>query len=415
MLHEINNEKLIKMPELVAPAGNQEKLEMAIDYGADAVYFGFSELSLRSEKGFSSRETIEAAVKYAHQAGKKIYCAVNVFAHSSDLLVLENSVDLLAGAGVDAFIASDPGVIRFLKRNVPSVPIHLSTQANVTNYEAAMFWKEAGVQRIVLARELSLAEIAEIKSKSGLEIEVFVHGAMCISYSGRCMLSNYMTQRDANHGDCSHPCRYSYKLMEEKRPGELFTIEEDSRGTYIMNSKDLKLLTYIPELARIGVDALKIEGRTKSAYYVASIVDIYRQAIDMTARNEFTDDNVARLENEITLISNRGYTDGFIAGMPDQNAHEYMKTVPDSGAEFIAKIIKWDNGRVLVEQRNRFESGEVLQLMEPGGKKCEFTVSNITGENGSELAISNVPMQKVWLDAPQEIRKNSILRRLQGR
>lgn len=414
MLHKIKEIKE-KAPELVAPAGNQEKLEMAVDYGADAVYFGFSELSLRSEKGFAAPETVAAAVGYAHAAKKKIYCAVNVFAHNSDMALLEENTALLAGSGVDAFIASDPGVIRFLKRNIPDVPIHLSTQANVTNYEAAMFWKDIGVQRIVLARELSLDEIAEIKCKAEIEIEVFVHGAMCISYSGRCMLSNYMTLRDANHGDCSHPCRYSYKLMEEKRPGELFTIEEDSRGTYIMNSKDLKLLEHVSALAQIGVDAMKIEGRTKSAYYVASIVDIYRQAIDLTAQDAFTPAKLAQLEAELKLISNRGYTDGFILGKPDRLSHEYEKTTPESGADFIARVINWQDGKLLVEQRNKFWEGEVMQMMAPGGMRQEFIVRNIVSTDGVCLEESNVPMQQVWLDAVSEVRKNSILRRLHGR
>ena len=414
MLHEIKKNNP-NMPELVAPAGNQEKLEMAIDYGADAVYFGFSELSLRTEKGFASEKTIAQAVNYAHAAKKKIYCAVNVFAHNIDMLILAQNVELLARSGVDAFIASDPGVIRFLKHNIPNVPIHLSTQANVTNYESALFWKEIGVQRIVLARELSLEEIHEIKSKTEIEIEVFVHGAMCISYSGRCMLSNYMTLRDANHGDCSHPCRYSYKLLEEKRPGELFTIEEDSRGTYIMNSKDLKLLEHLPELVQAGVDAFKIEGRTKSAYYVASIVDVYRQAIDLTLQGAFADERMKQLNAELALISNRGYTDGFILGKPDKDSHEYDKTTPESGADFIAKVLQWQNGKLLVEQRNKFIAGELLQVMSPCGKRQQFVVKNITNTDGVVLSESNVPMQKVWLDSPEEFLKNSILRRLQGR
>ncbi len=277
---ERNNQISIQIPELLAPAGNYEKLVTAIHYGADAVYLGGKQYSLRAKAGNFTGQEIEKAVVYAHNHHVKIYVTMNIFAHNDDLGKLDEYLLELQLYGVDGLIISDPGILAKAKKLVPGLSLHLSTQANVTNYLAANFWVKQGVNRLNLARELSFAEIKEIRGKVKAKLEIFVHGALCISYSGRCMLSNYMTGRDANKGSCAHPCRYSYTLMEEKRPNQFYPVEEDDRGMYIFNSKDLCLLEKLPLLVAAGVDSLKIEGRMKSIFYVGGVIRIYRAALD---------------------------------------------------------------------------------------------------------------------------------------
>lgn len=272
----------MKKPELLAPAGDIEKLKMAIIYGADAVYLGGEEFGLRkSSKNFTLDE-IEEGVKFAHERNRKVYVTLNIIPHNEDLIGLEDYVKNLYDVNVDGVIVSDPGVFSIVRKTTPNLPIHLSTQASVTNFETIMFWYNLGVKRIVVARELSLKEIEEIiqKGPKDLEIETFIHGAMCISYSGRCLLSNYMADRDANRGACAHPCRWKYYLMEEKRPGEYYPIVENDKGTFIFNSKDLCMIKHIPDLIESGISSFKIEGRVKSQYYVATVVRAYRMAID---------------------------------------------------------------------------------------------------------------------------------------
>lgn len=272
----------MKKPEILAPAGNLEKLKTAIDYGADAVYLGGSKLNLRAFADNFTNEQIREGVEYAHSRGRKVYVTMNVFPHNTDLDGMEEYIRELADTGIDAIIVSDPAIIVTAKEVAPDLEIHLSTQANNVNWKAAKFWYNQGVQRIVLARELSLEEIKTIRANlpEDCDLEAFVHGSMCMSYSGRCLLSNYMTGRDSNRGACAQPCRYKYYLMEEKRPGEYFPVVEDEKGTYIMNSKDLCMIKHIPEVIEAGVHSLKIEGRMKSSYYVAAIVKAYRQAVD---------------------------------------------------------------------------------------------------------------------------------------
>ena len=272
---------MISKPELLAPAGNLEKLKVAVIYGADAVYLGGPAWGLRAYAGNFTMEEIAEGVRFAHQHGAKVYITVNIIPHNDDLVGLEDYLAELAALPVDAFIISDPGVLLAAQAAAPQVPIHLSTQANVVNYRSAQFWVEQGVQRLILARELSLEEIKQIRQHVAAELEVFVHGAMCISYSGRCLLSNYLTGRDANRGACAQPCRYQYYLMEEKRPGQFFPIAEDEQGTYIMNSKDLCLIEHMSELLPLGIHGLKIEGRMKSVHYVATVTKIYREAIGL--------------------------------------------------------------------------------------------------------------------------------------
>lgn len=267
-------------PELVMPAGDLEKLHTALLFGADAVYAGGKEFSLRAHAGNLTLQEINEGLIFAHALGKKIYVTVNILAHNRDLKGLPPYLESLQELGVDGLIISDPGVLGMARRYAPQIPITISTQANVSNYESASFYKDLGAKRIVLARELTLEEIIEIKKRTGIEVEMFVHGAMCVSYSGRCLLSYYMTGRNANEGACAHPCRYRYQLQEEKRPGEYFPIEEDERGSYILNSRDLCLLQHLPRLIEAGIDAFKLEGRMKSPLYVAVVGQVYRQAID---------------------------------------------------------------------------------------------------------------------------------------
>ena len=269
----------LKIPELLAPAGDLEKLKFAIQYGADAVYIGGKQFSLRANAANFKLDDIAVGVDFAHRRGKKVYLAVNLFAHNDDLAALEKYLPMAAKSGIDAFLISDPGVFSLAKKFAPQIPIHISTQANNVNWQTARFWAQAGAKRIVLGRELSLAEAAEISHKGDIETELFIHGAMCISYSGRCLLSNFLTARDANRGDCSHPCRWKYRLQEEKRPGEYFELDEDENGSYIMNSRDLALVSVLPQLLAANLDAWKIEGRNKSAYYVANVTRIYRRAL----------------------------------------------------------------------------------------------------------------------------------------
>lgn len=304
--------------ELLAPAGSLEKLKTAVFYGADAVYLAGSRYSLRAHATLPAAE-LKEAIDYAHVHAVKAYATVNIFAHNRDFPDLPDYLRFLQNIGIDGIIVSDPGILSIAKRFTPELPIHLSTQANVTNAESARFWQSQGVSRLNLARELSLTEITDIRNSITAEIETFVHGAICISYSGRCSLSLYLTGRNANQGDCAHPCRYRYNLLEEKRPGQFFPVEEDERGTYIFNSKDLCLLNRLPELIDCGVNALKLEGRMKSVYYVGGVVRIYRAAIDRILagcdRNEW-EALALNLREELTKLGSRGYTENFFESSP---------------------------------------------------------------------------------------------------
>ena len=311
----------MKLPELLAPAGNFEKMQTAIHYGANAVYLGGKKFSLRAHATNFGDEEIGEAVTYAHARGVQVYTTINIFAHNDDLAELPHYLAGLREAKVDGLIISDPGILAVARRVVPELAIHLSTQANVTNLESVRFWASQGVKRLNLARELSLAEISRIRQATETELEIFVHGALCISYSGRCLLSLYLTGRDANQGNCAHPCRYHYRLEEEKRPGQFFPVEEDSRGTYIFNAKDLCLLNRLPELIRAGADSLKIEGRMKSVYYVGAITRLYRAALDFWAVQGVPQTaSEMRLpesfREELLKIGSRGYTENFFDQHP---------------------------------------------------------------------------------------------------
>jgi putative protease len=304
----------MKKPEILAPAGNLEKLKTAVDFGADAVYLGGNKLNLRAFADNFSSDELKEGIEYAHSRGKKVHVTLNVFPHNEDLAGLEEYLIELKELNVDAIIVSDPGIIMTAREVIPEMELHLSTQANNTNYKSALFWHAQGVKRVILARELSLKEIKEIRSMSPdtLELEAFIHGAMCISYSGRCLLSNYMTHRDANRGQCAHPCRWKYYLVEEKRPGEYMPVIENERGTFIYNSKDLCMLQHIPELIDSGLASLKIEGRIKSSYYVATVVKSYRQAIDKYFENPEKYEFNPEWMDELQKASHREFTQHLI-------------------------------------------------------------------------------------------------------
>lgn len=407
------------IPELLAPAGSLEKLITAIHYGADAVYLGGKNFSLRAKAGNFDDESMRAAIVYAHQHRVKVYVTVNIFAHNRDLDGLDNYLISLQNAGVDAIIIADPGILRIAGQVVPEMPVHLSTQANVTNHASANFWADCGVGRLNLARELSLDEIRTIRQNVGCELEVFVHGALCISYSGRCMLSNYMTGRDANQGSCAHPCRFSYALIEEKRPGEFFPVDQDSRGTYIFNSKDLCLLAQLPLLVAAGVNSLKIEGRMKSIFYVGAVVRVYRAALDYLARLPLemwkqpeTICIPESLTKEIIRTGTRGTTENFFQEKPGADEMLYTSSRAEQQYEPVA-VIRDPRKIPLVEIRNMVLVGEDVEYMEQGIGIQPVTITDMTNEGGTSIAKAN-PGNLIELSTAPPLRsaqKNGILRR----
>jgi putative protease len=407
------------MPELLAPAGNFEKMVTAIHYGADAVYMGGKQFSLRAKAGNFSDTAMADAVEYAHGHGVKVYVTINILAHNRDFTGLDEYLLQLRDARVDALIIADPGILRRARICVPEIPVHLSTQANVTNAESAIFWFEQGASRLNLARELSLEEITEVRGKVQGELEIFVHGAICISYSGRCMLSNYMTGRDANQGACAHPCRYSYKLLEEKRPGEYFPVEEDERGTYIFNSKDLCLLEGLPELIAGGAHSLKIEGRMKSIFYVGGVTRIYRAALDYLAdlpaeawQNPCDIALPPILVEEIEKTGTRGTTANFFKQTPGSSEMLYTSPRVQMEVEPVA-VIRQEGDVPLVEARNVMETGDAIEYMLPGIDCIPVTVTQMITEKGEEIVRAN-PGNRVFLHTEpllQQGRLNGILRR----
>jgi putative protease len=416
---ESDNGAVPALPELLAPAGTFEKLVTAIHYGADAVYLGGQQFSLRAKAGNFSLEAMADAVSYAHARGVKVYVTINILAHNQDLVGLDLYLLSLRAIGVDGLIIADPGILSLARTVVPELPIHLSTQANVTNYAAAAFWLSQGVSRLNLARELSLSEITEIRHQVRGELEIFVHGALCISNSGRCMLSNYMTGRDANQGNCAHPCRYSYALTEEKRPGQYFPVEEDERGTYIFNSKDLCLLERLPELVAAGVNSLKIEGRMKSIFYVGGVVRIYRAALDFLAtlpaeawREPAAISLPAIFRQEIAKTGTRGTTENFIDQRPGSNEMVYHASREEQTVRPVA-VIREEGEHPLVEARNVLEVGDIIEYMLPGIEVIGLAVVAMRDEKGVEIHRAN-PGNRVFLTTEPLLScgiQNGILRR----
>ena len=412
--------------ELLAPAGDLEKLKIAIIYGADAVYFGGEGFSLRAGANGFTFDEMEEGISFVHERSRKCYLTLNIYAHNEDIEPLKEYLNRLKDLKEkpDGILISDPGIMLMVKEYLPEVELHLSTQANMTNYETAKFWRSMGMKRLVLARELSLKEIKDIHDRlsedmkagePGVEIETFVHGAMCISYSGRCLLSNVMTGRDSNRGMCAHPCRYKYSLVEEKRPGEYYPIEEDSRGTYIMNSKDLCMIEHIPDLINAGISSLKIEGRMKTIYYVATVIGAYRKAIDSYYEGGCKSDWKLDPEvmDELLKASHREFTTGFYYGKTDENDQNYETSAYVKDYSFVG-IVKevLDDGTSIIEQRNKFQRGETIEFFGPDGKSFEEIITDMWDLESGEL-IESAPhaQQMVKLKMDHEVYPFYMMRR----
>ena len=402
-------------PELLAPAGDLEKLKIAVLYGADAVYFGGEAFSLRSGAGNFTLEEMREGVAYAHARQVKCYLTLNIYPHNEDLAPMEAYLEAIREIPIDAFLVSDPGAMMVLKEKIPDAVIHLSTQANMTNYRTAQFWYAQGVRRIVTAREMSLKEIADMRGKlpTDMEIEAFVHGAMCVSYSGRCLLSNFMAGRDANRGECAHPCRWKYALVEEQRPGVYWPIEEDTHGSYILNSGDLCMIEYLPELLAAGVTSFKIEGRMKSIFYLASVVAQYRKAIDAIGEDGYSDHAAAWLA-ELGKASHRTFTTGFYFGKPDASAHNYETSSYVRDYTFTGLVLGYDaeSGEALVEQRNKMTAGETIEVFGPSGEFFSQTLCGMRdADSGEPLGSAPHPQQHLRIPMKEPVSAGSMLRR----
>ena len=373
--------------ELLIPAGSLEVLKVAVLYGADAVYLGGEAFGLRAKAKNFTNEEIQEGIAFAHERGVKVYITANILAHNEDLAGVEAYFEELKAIGPDALIISDPGVFAIARRVCPELELHISTQANNTNYGTYQFWWELGAKRVVSARELSLKEIREIRDRipEEMQIESFIHGAMCISYSGRCLLSNFLTGRDANQGACTHPCRWKYSLVEETRPGEYFPVEENDRGTFIFNSKDLCMIEHIPEMMEAGIDSFKIEGRMKTALYVATVTRAYRLAIDAYRRDpEEYKKNLAWYKEEIGKCTNREFTTGFYFGKPGADSQIYENSTYITNYVYLGRVDQVDErGRCRLEQKNKFSVGEELELMKPDGRNIPVTVAGIWDTEGN--------------------------------
>lgn len=404
----------MKKPELLAPAGDLEKLKFAINYGADAVYIGGSNFGLRaSAKNFSTEE-MQEGVEYAHERGKKVFVTLNIIPHNEDLIGAPEYVKDLESIGIDAVIVADPGMLEIVKENAPNLEIHLSTQANTTNYMASNFWFKQGVKRVVVAREQSLEEIKELieKKDKDLDIEAFVHGAMCISYSGRCLLSNYMTHRDANRGACAQSCRWRYYLVEEQRPGEYYPITEDDKGTYIYNSKDLCMLEHVPALIESGINSFKIEGRMKSAYYVATVIRAYRMAIDEYFENPEKKVDKTWME-EIKKASYRDFTTGFYFEKPGENEQLYDTTSYIREYDFIGIVLDYDEATKIatIEQRNRFFVSDEIEIFGPKKQYDSQLIEKMWNEKNEEIDVANQAKQIVKINVDKPVEKMYMLRK----
>ena len=405
---------MIKKPELLAPAGNLEKMKMAVLYGADAVYLGGKAFGLRAFGGNFTYEELKEAVDFAHARGRKVYVTVNIFPHNSDIEKMPDYLRYLQEINVDALLVADLGVFMLCRKLIPDMELHISTQANNTNWATVNAWKELGAKRVVLAREMSLNEIREIRAKCDVDLEMFMHGAMCISYSGRCLLSNYFTGRDSNRGSCAQSCRWKYALVEETRPGKYFPIEEDDRGTYIMNSKDMCLMPHIKDVIESGVDSLKIEGRMKSVHYAASVTKAYRLAIDsyfadpenFTVKQEWMD--------ELEKVSHRAYTTGFYYHQPDADDQIYGKMSYDQTSDFVGLVRSYDaaTGYAVVEQRNNMKVGQEIEVFQPTGPLYRQKITSmIDNETNEEISVAPHPQQIIRMKMEQPVEPYTILRR----
>ena len=402
--------------ELLAPAGDLEKLKIAIEYGADAVYFGGQMFSLRAGAGGFTKEDMIEGLEFAHERSKKCYMTLNIFAHNEDIMPLTEYLHSIKELPIDAFLISDPGIIALIKDIIPNAEIHLSTQANMTNYATANFWYNMGLKRLVLARELSLAEIEELMKNipEDLEIEAFVRGAMCISYSGRCLLSNFMADRDSNRGRCAHPCRWKYALQEEKRPGEYYPIEEDERGTYIMNSKDLCMIEHIEDLAKSNIASAKIEGRNKSIFYLAIVIGAYRRAIDAYYEGRYDDAEKEQCLIELSKASHREFTTGFYYEKADEDAQNYKSSSYVREYSFVGMIKGYDEetSMAIVEQRNKMLIGDTVEIFGPDCRAFEQTITEMYDlETGEALKSAPHPQQMLKIKVDRPVKVNYMMRK----
>ncbi len=404
----------MQKPELLLPANNPEVLKIAVLYGADAVYIGGEAFGLRAKAKNFTYEEMKDSIAFAHERGVRVYVTANILAHNRDIEEAQEYFEKMKEIRPDALLIADPGLFMIARRTCPEIELHISTQANNVNYETFRFWYELGAKRVVCGRELSLEEIRRIREMipEDMEIEAFVHGAMCISYSGRCLLSNYLTGRDANHGECTHPCRWKYAVMEETRPGEYMPVEENERGTYIFNSKDLCMVEHIPDLIGAGIDSLKIEGRMKTALYVATAARTYRRAIDdYLASSSRYEENMEWYRDQIAGCTYRRFTTGFFYGKPSEEDQIYDSNTYVQGYVYLGYAMPGKDGFFSLEQKNKFSVGEEIEIMKPDGSNIAVTVLEIRNENGENMMSARHPRQALSVRCTQMPRPYDILRR----
>ncbi|MDD6808202.1 MAG: U32 family peptidase [Oscillospiraceae bacterium] len=404
-----------RRPELLCPAGDMERLMAVLQYGADAVYLGGEQFNMRAAPENFSDENLKKAVSMCHEKGTAVHYIMNTLPRNDELSKLPSFFEKAKDAGVDAFIVADLGVMKCAQKYAPDVPIHISTQAGTVNYITANAFYDLGAKRVIMAREVSLSEIAEIRANTpkDLEIECFVHGAMCMSFSGRCLLSNYLTGRDANRGDCAQPCRWKYHLVEEKRPGQYFEVSDSEEGTYIMNSRDMCMIEHIPELVAAGVDSFKIEGRAKSAYYAAAVTNAYRAAIDGYLKNPSPDYKPEQwMIDEMRKISYRDYCTGFYFGKPNEDANIYYDGIYIREWDIIANVLESDGEFLTVIQRNRFFEGDELEVLMPSTKPFTIKVTEMYNDKGERINVAPNPMATVKIRSDKTIPQGAVLRKM---
>ena len=405
----------MKKPELLAPGGSLEKLKTAIMYGADAVYIGGEAFSLRVAAENFSLDDIKEGIQFAHERGKKVYLTANILPHNKDIDEFRKYIEEIRPLGVDAVLIADLGMFDMMREYAPEIPVHISTQANNVNYRSACMWHKLGAKRVVLAREMSFDEIAEIRRRTpeDLELEAFVHGAMCVSYSGRCLLSNYMTQRDANQGACSHPCRWNYSLVEQTRPGEYMDVFENERGTFIFNSKDLCMIRYIPEMVKSGISSFKIEGRVKTSYYTATIIKAYREEID----RYFADPEHYEFDEkqyiELCKVSHRPYSTGFYLGKPTANEQVYTDSSYIRDYDLIGMVEEYDPETKIakISQRNRFFKGDEIEVLSPGRPFFAQTVDFMKNDKQEDIDVATHAEMTVYIKLTEDVLPGAMLRK----
>ncbi len=400
---------MYQTPELLAPAGSFEKLKMALHYGADAVYMGLSDFSLRAKADNFTEQELEAAIEYAHKKKKKVYITINIFPHNDDIKKIKKHLYFLRSTVPDGIVISDLGVFEIISKIAPEIPVHVSTQANITNYEAAKFWERLGVKRLVLSRELSIDEISEIRRSVSIELECFVHGSICISYSGRCFLSSFLTNRSANKGECTNSCRWNYTLMEEKRTGEYFPIYENDKGTYILSSRDICMIKHLDKLVEIGIDSFKIEGRMKGINYVSGVVKTYRDAIDSLGQSPYTANE--QWIKELSMFSSRGFTEGMYFGMQSDSDYNHDEDhVYRMSHELVGIVRSIEDGNAMVSLRNTLKTGDRVNFLSSGLENKVFEVAEIK-DLDNNIVTSGKNEDIVIIPIHKSVRENDLIRR----